>query len=181
MFASRLIHSQTLLPARKNFMRESSNREVTDKPKSADHFTHLAPVANTAGTMRQRENKQGSRVQAESKDGKNTTKLHFSTVHQCSSRNSDQQRLSQRLGTTASRRGGTPNTASRQGGTPNNRAREKVGSKTSRHGFRNITRHLNHFHRFASSWSLLNQRTKRCCVCRDFTAARCDHKTTRCI
>ena len=48
---SRLIHSRTLLPARKNFMRESSNREVTDKPKSAGHFTHSASVANTAGTM----------------------------------------------------------------------------------------------------------------------------------
>ena len=41
----------SLLPARKSFMRESSNREVTDKPKSADHFTHSAPVAKTAGTM----------------------------------------------------------------------------------------------------------------------------------
>ena len=41
--------------------------------------------------------------------------------------------------------------------------------------------HLNHLHGFASSWSLLNQRTKRCCVCRDFTAARCDHKATKCV
>ena len=32
-------------------MRESSNREVTDKLKSADHFTHSAPVAKTAGIM----------------------------------------------------------------------------------------------------------------------------------
>ena len=32
-------------------MRESSNREVTDKPKSVDHVTHSAPVAKTAGTM----------------------------------------------------------------------------------------------------------------------------------
>ena len=40
----------------------------------------------------------------------------------------------------------------------------------------NITRHSNRFHGFVSSWSLLNQGTKRCCVCRDFTAARCDHK-----
>ena len=51
----------------------------------------------------------------------------------------------------------------------------------ARHGFKNITRHFNHFHGFASSWSLLNQRTKRCCVCRDFTAARCDHKASKCI
>ena len=51
----------------------------------------------------------------------------------------------------------------------------------ARHGFNNITKHLNHVHGFASSWSLLNQRTKRCCVCRDFTAARCDHKATKCI
>ena len=51
----------------------------------------------------------------------------------------------------------------------------------ARHGFKNITRLSNHFHGFASSWSLLNQRTKRCCVCRDFTAARCDHKATKCI
>ena len=34
----RLIHSRTLLPARKDFIRESSNREVTDKPESPGHF-----------------------------------------------------------------------------------------------------------------------------------------------
>ena len=32
-------------------MRESNNREVTDKPKSADHFTHSAPVAKSEGTV----------------------------------------------------------------------------------------------------------------------------------
>ena len=53
--------------------------------------------------------------------------------------------------------------------------------KLTRHGFKNITRHLDRFHRFASSWSLLNQRTKRCCVCRDFTGSHCDHKATKCI
>ena len=38
----KLIHNQTLLSVRKDFMRESSNREVTDKPKSAGHFTNSA-------------------------------------------------------------------------------------------------------------------------------------------
>ena len=32
-------------------MKESSNWEVTDKPKSDGHFTYSGPVANTAGTM----------------------------------------------------------------------------------------------------------------------------------
>ena len=48
---SRLNHKRTLFPARKDLIRESSNREVTDKPKSAGHFTHSASVANIAGTM----------------------------------------------------------------------------------------------------------------------------------
>ena len=48
---SRLIHNGTLLPARKDFIRKSSDREVTDKPKSAGHFANSATVANTAGTM----------------------------------------------------------------------------------------------------------------------------------
>ena len=48
---SRLIHSRILFLVRKNFIREPSNREVIDKPKSADHFTHSASVAITAGTM----------------------------------------------------------------------------------------------------------------------------------
>ena len=48
---------------------------------------------------------------------------------------------------------------------------EKVGSKTSR----------DKGSKHPIPWSLLNQRTKRCCVCRDFTAARCDHKATQCV
>ena len=74
----------------------------------------------------------------------------------------------------------TPNTASRRGETPSNRARDEVGSKTSR-DMDSKHETLKPFHGFASSWSLLNQGTKRCCVCRDFTAARCDHRATKCV
>ena len=72
-------------------------------------------------------------------------------------------------------------TRPRRGKTPSNTAREKVCSKLRETLIQQITRLLKCFHGFASSWSLLNQRTKRCCVCRDFTAARCDHKTTKCM
>ena len=57
----------------------------------------------------------------------------------------------------------------------------KVGSKLRETLVQTITRLLKRFHGFASSWSLLNQRTKRCCVCRDFTAARCDHRANKFI
>ena len=76
-----------------------------------------------------------------------------------------------------SRRDGEPNTAE----TPSNTAREKIGSKLRETLIQNITRFLKRFHGFASSWSLLNQRTKRYCVCRDFTATHCDNKTTKCV
>ena len=95
------------------------------------------------------------------------------------SRDLDQQRLS--TGNHGLAEAGTPNTASRRGETPSNRAREKVGSKLRETLVQNITRLLKRFHGFASSWSLLNQRTKRCCVCRDFTAARCDYRANKFI
>ena len=68
----------------------------------------------------------------------------------------------------------------RRGGSQSNTTREKVGSKLRETLIHNITRLLKRFHGFASSWSLLNQGTKRCCVSRDFTAARCDNKATKC-
>ena len=100
-------------------------------------------------------------------------------MQQCFSRDLDQQRLSQRRGNHGLAEAGHQ-TRPRRGETPSNTAREKVGSKLRETLIQNITRLLKRFHGFASSWSLLNQRTKRCCVCRDFTAARCDNKATKC-
>ena len=79
------------------------------------------------------------------------------------------ERLSQRRATTASQR---RNTKQNDKGKDGSNLRETL--------IQNITRLLKRFHGFASSWSLLNQRTKRCCVCRDFTAARCDKQATKC-
>ena len=68
-------------------------------------------------------------------------------------------------------------TASQRRDTKHEHSQGKVGSKLRETLIRNITRLLKRFHGFASSWNLLNQRTKRCCV---FTAARCDNKATKC-
>ena len=70
-------------------------------------------------------------------------------------------------------------TRNRRGETPSDTAREKVGSKLRETLIHNITRLLKGFHGFASSRSLLKQITQCCCVCRDFTAARCDNKATK--
>ena len=67
-----------------------------------------------------------------------------------------EQRLSQRRGTTASQR----RNAKQHG-------KGKDGSKLRDTVIQNITRLVKGFHGFASSWSLLNQGTKRCCVCRE--------------
>ena len=75
---------------------------------------------------------------------------------------------------TRPRRGGTPNTASQR----RNTTKEGWLKKLRKTLIKNTTRLLKRFHGFASSWNLLNQRTKRCCVCRDFTAARCDKQAT---
>ena len=76
------------------------------------------------------------------------------------------ERLSQRRGTTASQRRDTKQ---------HDKGRD--GSKLLETLIQNITRLLKRFHGFASP---CNQRTKRCCVCRDFTAARCDKQATKC-
>ena len=140
-------------------------------------------VRTNTSTTGERKNKRGPRMQAESNGLKECHKNLTTLVDLCNnaSRGIWTNNVSRRDGEPRPRRGGTPNTASRRGETPSNRAREKVGSKTSRDIDQNITRLSKRFHGFATSWSLLNQRSQRCCVCRDFTAARCDHKATKCI
>ena len=98
-------------------------------------------------------------------------------MQKCFSRDLDQQRLSQTANHGLAEAG--HQTRPRRGETPSNTAREKIGSRLRETLIQNITRLLKRFHGFVSSWSLLNQRTKRCCLCRDFTAARCDNKATK--
>ena len=66
------------------------------------------------------------------------------------------------------RRGGKQNTASQRRNSKRH-DKGKDGSKLRETLVQNITRLLKRFHGFASSWSLLSRRTKRRCVCRDFT------------
>ena len=100
-------------------------------------------------------------------------------VQQCFSRN-----LGRRTSLAETRKhglaeAGQKNTASQRRNTKQH-DEGKDGSKLRETLIQNITRFLKRFHGFASSWSLLNQRTKRCCVCLDFTAARCDKQATKC-
>ena len=93
--------------------------------------------------------------------------------------------------------GSGPNNISRRDGEPRPRrgGTQKHGLAEAKHpatqqgkGWLRTSRNIDskyhetlffRFHGFASSWSLLNQRTKRCCVCRDFTAACCNNKATK--
>ena len=138
-------------------------------------------VCTNTSTTGQRKNKQGPRMQAESNGLKECHKLGYTSrfVQQCFSRDLDQTTSLEETVNHGLAEDGHK-TRPRRGETPSNTAREKVGSTLRETMIQNITRLLNCFHGFATSWSLLNQRTKRCCVCRDFTAARCDNKATKC-
>ena len=87
--------------------------------------------------------------------------------------------VTRRDGEPRPRRGGTQTTASQRRNTKQH-GKGKDSSKLRETLIQNITRLLKRFHGCASSRSLLNQGTKRCCVSRDFTATRCDNKATEC-
>ena len=122
-----------------------------------------------------------TRASWKAKDWKNVTKLDY-TSRFCATMflpGSGPNNVSCRDGEPRPRRGGTQNTASQRRNTKQH-GKGKDGSKLLETLIPNITRLLKRFHGFASSWSLLNQRTKRCWVSRDFTAARCDNKANKC-
>ena len=102
-------------------------------------------------------------------------------LQQCFSRDLDQQRLSQRRGNHGLAEAGHQTRLLAEAKHQATQQGKRLAQNFARHWFKNITRLLKRFHGFASLWSLLNQRTKRCCMCRDFTAARCDHRATKCV
>ena len=80
-----------------------------------------------------------------------------------------------------SRRDGEPRPLA-EAETPSNRAREKVDSKTSRDMGSETSRDTLAISTDSRAHGVFSTRKKkkRCCVCRDFTAARCNHKGTKC-
>ena len=120
-------------------------------------------VCTDTSTTGQRKNKQGPRVQWIERMSQTWTTL-LDLCNNVSRGIWAKERLSQRRGTTASQRRDT-NTASQRRNTKQH-DKGKDGSKIRETLIQNITRLLKRFHGFASSWSLLSQRTKRCCVSR---------------
>ena len=113
-------------------------------------------VCTNTSTTGQRKNKQGPRVQAES-NGLRMSQNLITLLDLCNN---------VCLAETVNH---DTKTRPRRGETPSNTTRERDGSKLRETLIQNITRLLKRFHGFVSSWSLLNQRTKRCWESRDFT------------
>ena len=114
-------------------------------------------------------------------DSESVTKLDYTSrfVQQCFSRNLDQRTSLAETRNHGLAEAGHKKKAS-QRRTTKQHDKGKDGSKLRETLIQKITRLLKRFHGFASSWSLLNQRTKRGWASRDFTAARCDNRATKC-
>ena len=141
---------------------------------------HVGCVHKTPQPRDRGKTNKGPRMQAEIKELKECHKtwLHFSICATMFLAGSGPNNVSRRDGEPRPRRGGTQNTAS-QRRTTKQHGKGKDGSKLRETLIPKITRPIKRFHGFASSWSLLNQRKKRCCVSRDFTAARSAHVTLK--
>ena len=127
-------------------------------------------VCTITSTTGQRKNKQDHACKLKAMDGKNVTKLDYTSrfVKQCFSR-------ARRDGEPRPRRGGTQNTASQRRNTKRH-SKGKGWLKTSRNIDSQYHETLKTFPRIRELMESSQPENKRCWASRDFPAARCDNK-----